>query len=145
MIYIYIYTYILYYCIIYITPETNHQPRVVLQSLLTTCLLYPKICWIDPLEISIWTQFPWISHMKHRWYRFMDVPFHIFPGFPWSTHVNLTSTSEVSRGYRSRLHRCDSNPLNFLDAEPGSLDQRRVISWWFHGDFIVISWGFHGI
>ena len=57
MIYIYIHIYIvlLYYYIIYITPETNHQPRVVLQSLLTTCLL-PKFAGLthlkSPFELS---------------------------------------------------------------------------------------------
>ena len=131
----YIYTYILYYCIIYITPETNHQPRVVLQSLLTTCLLYPKICWIDPLEISIWTQFPWISHMKHRWYRFMDVPFHIFPGFPWSTHVNL----------HRLLKSAGVTDLASIDVTPilWTFWTLNLEAWinegWFHGDFMEIS------
>ena len=133
--YIYIHIYCIIVLLYYIHYPRNESSTKSGFAVTAHDLFAPKICWIDPLEISIWTQFPWISHMKNRWYRFMDVPFHIFPGFPWSTHVNL-----------HRLLKSAGVPdLASIDVTPilWTFWTLNLEAWinegWFHGDFMEIS------
>ena len=144
MIYIYIYIYIYCIIILYTLPPKriinqewfcSHCSRLVCSQNL---LDWPT--W----NLQTWTQFPWISHMKNRWYRFMDVPFHIFPGFPWSTHVNL---HRLLKSGVPDLASIDVTPIlwTFWTLNLEAWINEGWCEWWFHGDFIVISWGFNGI